>query len=212
MTLKKEDLLKMVKDQRIEMVDLKFADLVGRWHHLTVPVSAFDKNIFADGVGFDGFSIGFKSVESGDMVLIPDPATAKIDPFWVAKTLSLVCDSAEADTKIPFAGDPRNIAKKAEDYLKSCGIGDESLWSPEFEFHLLDNVSYSSDVNHSFYCMDSEEAEWNSGNKGEPNLGHQIPKKGGYHAIPPPGSDVQYSDRDGENPRRRRDQMPLSPP
>jgi glutamine synthetase len=184
-TLKKEDSLKMVQDQGIEMVDLKYADLVGRWRHLTVPASAFSERIFEDGVGFDGYSVGFRSVESGDMALIPDPSTARIDPFGEVKTLSIMCDAAEADTKIPFAGDPRNIAKKAEGYLRSSGIGDESMWSPEFEFYLLDNVNYSSDVNSAFYFMDSAEAGWNSGNQGETNLGHQISPKGGYHAIPP---------------------------
>jgi glutamine synthetase len=180
-----DDVLKLVKDQKIEMVDLKFVDLNGRWRHITIPSKALFVQTFSDGVAVDGSSIGFKSVKAGDMVVIPDSATAKMDPFWEAKTLSMICNGAEADTKAPFALDPRGIARKAEEYLKSSGIGDESQWSPEYEFHLFDNVNYHSDINSAYYFLDSVEAEWNSGKRGEQNLGHQIPLKGGYHSIPP---------------------------
>ena len=181
-----EQALQFAEEQNIEMVDLKFCDLFGRWHHLTMPVSQFDETVFTHGVGFDGSSIpGFKKLEAGDMVLIPDLSSMLIDKFWDQKTLSFICSAYEADTREQFKNDPRNIADRAEQYLKSTGIADLSLWSPEFEFYIFDNVTYVNDINLACYRIDSEEADWNSGADEEQNLGHKIPKQGGYHAIPP---------------------------
>ena len=181
-----EQALQFAEEQNIEMVDLKFCDLFGRWHHLTMPVSQFDETVFTHGVGFDGSSIpGFKKLEAGDMVLIPDFSSMLIDKFWDQKTLSFICSAYEADTREQFKNDPRNIADRAEQYLKSTGIADLSLWSPEFEFYIFDNVTYVNDINLACYRIDSEEADWNSGADEEQNLGHKIPKQGGYHAIPP---------------------------
>jgi len=178
--------LKVAEEQKVEMVDFKFCDLFGRWHHITIPVSQFSESIFEKGVAFDGSSIpGFKQLEGGDMVLIPDTNTMLIDNFWEQKTLSFICSAHEADTIELFNNDPRNVAYRAEKYLKETGIADESLWSPEFEFYIFDHINYVCDINYACYQIDSEEADWNTGENDEQNLGHKIPRQGGYHAIPP---------------------------
>ncbi|MDZ7330555.1 MAG: type I glutamate--ammonia ligase [candidate division KSB1 bacterium] len=178
--------LAYASQNNIEMIDLKFCDLFGRWHHLTIPVSQFDETVFTKGVAFDGSSIpGFKKLEAGDMVLVPDIDTMLIDKFWDQPTLSFICSAYEADSLALFKNDPRNVAYRAEQYLTSTGIADTSLWSPEFEFYIFDSITYMNDINLAFYRIDSEEADWNSGVEEEQNLGHKIPRQGGYHAIPP---------------------------
>ncbi len=186
MIQKVKQILEFAEQNNIEMVDLKFCDLFGRWHHLTIPISQFDETVFTKGVAFDGSSVpGFKKLEAGDMVLIPDTDTMLIDKFWSHKTLSFICSAYEADTLDLFNNDPRNIAYRAEKFLKETGIADLSLWSPEFEFYIFDSVTYMNDINLACYRIDSEEADWNSGVEEEQNLGHKIPRHGGYHAIPP---------------------------
>lgn len=178
--------LAYASQKNVEMIDLKFCDLFGRWHHLTIPVSQFDETVFTKGVAFDGSSIpGFKKLEAGDMVLVPDIDTMLIDKFWEQPTLSFICSAYEADSLTLFKNDPRNVAYRAEQYLRSTGIADTSLWSPEFEFYIFDSITYMNDINLAFYRIDSEEADWNSGVEEEQNLGHKIPRQGGYHAIPP---------------------------
>lgn len=166
----------------IEMVDLKFTDLAGRWHHVTIPADQFSERLLADGVGFDGSSVGLRSVKSGDMVLIPDLATAFPDPFWDAPCLSFICSVYEADSREPFSRDPRTIAARAEALMQSEGIADRSLWGPEYEFYIFDQVSFENSVNAASYRVDSREALWRSAAGG---LGHLIPIHGGYHVIPP---------------------------
>ncbi|HSP07175.1 MAG TPA: glutamine synthetase beta-grasp domain-containing protein [Acidobacteriota bacterium] len=173
---------KYVVNQGVRMIDLKFSDLTGRWHHVTVPSSQFDESVMELGVAFDGSAVGLKSIKSGDMVLIPDLSTAFVDPFWEEITLSMICSAHEADTREPFAHDPRNIARNAEEYMKSLGIADESRWGPEYEFYVFDNVAFENDVNTASYRVDSREADWHSAAGGH---GHLIPIHGGYHAIPP---------------------------
>jgi glutamine synthetase len=168
--------------QGIEMVDLKFTDLWGRWHHLTVPENRFTDTLMAAGVGFDGSAVGLKSVKAGDMVLVPDLSTGFADPFCDAPTLSFICATLEADTKAPFDNDPRNIASRAEAHLIETGVADRSLWGPEFEFYIFDNVAYENEMNRAGYSVASSEATWRSGTPGH---GHYIPLHGGYHAIPP---------------------------
>ena len=186
MTEKIQSLIQFTRENNFEMVDLKFIDLFGQWHHLTIPASTLTEKTFSHGVGFDGSSTpGFKTIESGDMVLLPDPETAKVDPFWEMKTLSFICEAAEADDQKAFPRDPRGIARRAEAYLKSTGIAEESQWSPEFEFYIFDSINYQSDINMAQYSIDSVEADWNSGMFQRQNLGHKISRKGGYHAIPP---------------------------
>ena len=177
-----EQAQRYVDENDIQMVDLKFCDLWGRWHHLTVPPSQFTPALMKHGVGFDGSALGLKSVKSGDMVLVPDLATGAVDPFWDAPTLSFICTTLEADTQAVFANDPRNIARRAEAYLRETGIADASRWGPEFEFYVFDNVSYKNSMNQASYQVDSREADWQAATGGH---GHYIPRHGGYHAIPP---------------------------
>ena len=140
------------------MIDLKFTDMWGNWHHVTIPASQFTEEMMRDGVGFDGSSVGLKSVKSGDMVLLPDLASAFADPFCKFATLSFICSAYEADTKRPFAFDPRNICLRAEDFLRSTGIADGSVWGPEYEFYVFSDVSIENGVNVASYRLDSVEA------------------------------------------------------
>jgi glutamine synthetase len=177
-----EQAQKYVRDYNVEMVDLKFCDLWGRWHHLTIPAGQFEPDIMSNGIGFDGSAVGLKSVKAGDMVLVPDLGTGFMDPFWDTPTLSFICITLEADTHAIFENDPRNIAIRAEAHLKATGIADESRWGPEFEFYVFDRVSYEYGINRAYYEIFSAEADWNSAQGGH---GHYIPPHGGYHAIPP---------------------------
>ncbi len=171
-----------ISHHKIKMIDLKFCDLWGRWHHVTISANEFKSNIMQDGIGFDGSSVGFKNIASGDMILIPELETAFIDPFWEIPTLSFICNTREADTKKLFTGEPREIARKAETYLQELGIAEKSIWGPEFEFYLFNNVCFENNINSSSYSVDSNEAHWNSQLS---NHGHLIAPHGGYHAIPP---------------------------
>lgn len=171
-----------IEDHQVQMIDLKFTDLWGRWHHVTLPVSAFKEDILAEGVGFDGSSVGFKSVHSGDMVLVPDLETGFIDPFWEYMTLSFICDTLEARSKTRFSGDPREVLRLAELHLKNSGVADDSLWGPEFEFYVFDHLTYENGINIAGYKVDSSEASWRGSDH---NLCFTIPLHGGYHAIPP---------------------------
>ena len=177
-----EQARRYLDERNIQMVDFKFTDLWGRWHHLTVPASQFSPQLLENGIGFDGSAVGLKSVKAGDMVLVPELSTGMRDPFWEAPTISFICTTLEADTHQVFTNDPRNIAIRAEEYLRSTGIADESRWGPEFEFYIFDSVSYEYGVNRASYRVDCQEADWTSVQSGH---GHYIPVHGGYHAIPP---------------------------
>ncbi len=170
------------REHQIKMVDLKFSDLWGRWHHVTIPISEFTPELMSAGVGFDGSSVGLKSVKSGDMILVPDLLTGFVDPFWEVPTLSFICNTMEADTKELFAQDPREILRRADQYMRDRKIADCSQWGPEFEFYIFNQVSVENSMNMASYRVDSVEANWNSGQAG---LGYHIPLHGGYHAIPP---------------------------
>jgi glutamine synthetase len=143
-----------VEENGVQMVDLKFADLWGRWHHLTIPQSQFVPVLMEAGVGFDGSAVGLKSVKAGDMVLVPDLSTGFADPFWDTPTLSFICTTLEADTKAVFLNDPRNIARRAEEHLIESGIADRSQWGPEFEFYVFDSVAYENEMNRAGYSVD----------------------------------------------------------
>lgn len=176
-----------LREQHIQMVDLKFCDLWGRWRHVTIPISQFTPTLLSEGIGFDGSAVGLSAVESGassDMVLIPDLTTGAPDPFWQTPTFSFICHVSikEGDARRALFCDPRNIAQRAEDYLKGTGIADESRWGPEFEFYVFDRVSFENEVNRAGYRFDSAEADWNSASGGH---GHHIALHDGYHAIPP---------------------------
>jgi glutamine synthetase len=177
-----EQARRYIDENGIQIVDLKFCDLYGRWHHLTVPGSQFSPELMENGIGFDGSAVGLKSVKAGDMVLVPELSTAALDPYWQAPTISFICTTLEADTHAIFPNDPRNIAIRAEEYLKSTGIASDSRWGPEFEFYIFDSVSFEYGANRASYRIDCSEADWNSSEGGH---GHYIPLHGGYHAIPP---------------------------
>ncbi len=177
-----------IREEQIAMIDFKFCDLDGRWHHLSMPAARFDEHVVEHGVGFDGSSVGFAALEAGDMAMLPDLATGFRDPFFDVPTLSFICDIVEADTRRFSPLDPRGTAKRAEAYLRQSGIATESLWLPELEFYLFDRVLYGSGVNHAAYRVDAVEAYWNSEGGELQNYGFQIPPHGGYHAIPPADS------------------------
>jgi len=179
-----EEMLRFVKDERIEMIDFKVIDLIGRWHHITISATRFNEQTFVQGIGIDASNYsGFKKVASADMKIIPDSSTGILDPFCELKTLSLICDMFEPDGT-PYPRYPRQIAKKAETFLSQIQEG-KTLFSPELEFYIFDDVRYASGINQAFYYLDSVEAFWNTGTEKYPNLGYRFPQKGGYHGIPP---------------------------
>ena len=181
-----EELLRFVRDEGVEMVDVRFCDLPGIMQHFTVPVSSFDESVFTDGLGFDGSSIrGFQAIHESDMSLFPDPTTAYIDPFRVAKTLVVNFFIHDPLTGEPYSRDPRNIAKKAMAYLASTGIGDKAFFAPEAEFYVFDHVRFSTSANEGFYHVDSEAGAWNSGSTSEHNRGYKVKYKGGYFPVAP---------------------------
>ena len=177
-----EEAQRFVTKRAVQMVDLKFTDLWGRWHHLTIPAGQFTPDLMEEGVGFDGSAVGIKTVKAGDMVLVPDLSSGFLDPFWDVPTLSLICTTLEADTKVVFPDDPRNIARRAESALCESGVAKQSLWGPEFEFYVFERVSYQYGMNRCGYLIESREADWGDGSE---EHGHVIPAHGGYHAIPP---------------------------
>ncbi len=178
--------LDLVRSEDVKMIDFKFMDFPGQWQHFSIPVTQFGESTFDEGLGFDGSSLrGFKSIHESDMVIIPDPATAIIDPFVKSKTLSLVCDIYEPLTREKYERCPRNIAQKAESYLKQTGIADTAFFGPEAEFFIFDDVRYSLGENHAFYEVDSIEGKWNSGRDEQPNLGYKPRYKEGYFPVPP---------------------------
>ncbi|MEO6689648.1 MAG: type I glutamate--ammonia ligase [Dokdonella sp.] len=182
-----QNVFKMIKDNEVEFVDLRFADMLGKQHHLTFPAHAVDDSLFEDGKMFDGSSIaGWKGINESDMVLLPDADTAIIDPFMADKTLLLQCDVLEPSTMQAYSRDPRSVAKRAEAYLKSTGIADTAFFGPEPEFFIFDSVRYRNDMGHVSYEIESEEAAWSSGKSFEGgNSGHRGGVKGGYFPVSP---------------------------
>src|SRR5262245_47052535 len=181
-----KSVIEMAKNQGAKMVDIKFVDTFGTWQHFSLPIAELEEEAFTDGLGFDGSSIrGWKSIEASDMLALPDPATAFIDPFCAVPTLSLTCTIAETGTKEAYNRDPRGIAQKAERYLQSTGIADTAVFGPEAEFFIFDNVQFDHKPNGTFYTVDSEEAVWNTGRDEMPNLGYKIRHKEGYFPVAP---------------------------
>ena len=181
-----QKVLSFIKANKIQFVDFKFMDFPGQWQHFTVPVSQFDAGAFENGFGFDGSSIrGWKAINESDMLIIPDPDAMFLDPFIAAPTISLICDVYEPATKEKYSRCPRNIAQKAEAYLKSTGIADTAYFGPEAEFFVLDDVRFDSGPNYAFYSVDSNEGRWNSGRDENPNLGYKPRYKEGYFPVPP---------------------------
>src|SRR5438034_5232984 len=181
-----KSVLELAKKSGARMVDIKFVDTFGTWQHFSMPISELTEESFAEGLGFDGSSIrGWKSIEASDMLAMPDPATAFIDPFMAVPTLSLTCNIAETGTREPYIRDPRGIAQRAEKYLASTGIADAAYFGPEAEFFIFDNVQFDHKSNGTFYLVDSEEGIWNTGKEEMPNLGYKIRHKEGYFPVAP---------------------------
>jgi glutamine synthetase len=170
------------------MVDLKFCDLLGTWQHVTLPIRAFDESAFDEGLGFDGSSIrGWQGIDESDMLLMPDAASAILDPFTEQPTLSLICEIADPLTRDGYGRDPRRIARRAEEYLRETGIADTAHFGPECEFFVFDEVHYDLAVNRAHYSVDSAEGHWNSG---KPGLGYTVREKEGY--FPPAPHDTLH--------------------
>lgn len=186
MTMTPEQVIAFAKENKVKAVDVRFMDFPGIWQHFTVPLSELNEAGFDEGFGFDGSSIrGWQPINASDMMVIPDPSTAKIDPFFADKTLVLIGNIADPITREAYSRDPRNIAMKAEAYLKSTGIGDTAYFGPEAEFFIFDNVQYHSGRNSAFYELDSVEAIWNTGREEMPNQGYKVRHKEGYVPVPP---------------------------
>jgi glutamine synthetase len=184
-----ENIFKIIKEHKIKMVDLKFMDFPGQWQHFSVPVHELTESSFEEGFGFDGSSIrGWKSINESDMLVIPDPTTAFIDPFIEVPTLSLICDVYDPVTKEKYERCPRYIAQKAEAYLKSTGIADTAYFGPEAEFFIFDDVRFDQNAHEGYYHIDSIEGQWNSGRDEKPNLGYKPRYKEGYFPVPPTDS------------------------
>jgi glutamine synthetase len=181
-----EDVLRTIADRKIEMVDLRFTDLPGLWQHFSVPPSALEPDSFVDGVGFDGSSIrGFQEIQESDMLVIPDPATAFLDPFAEAPTLVLICNIRDPVTGQSYSRDVRHIAQKAENHLKRTGIGDTAYFGPELEHFVFNEVRYDQSTNFGYYEIDAAEANWNTRKANGPSLGHKLRPKEGYFPVPP---------------------------
>jgi len=172
--MKPKDVVAMAKENKALMVDFKFMDYPGLWQHFSVPVDELTEGIFDDGLGFDGSSIrGWQSIHTSDMLVVPDPETAVMDPFTQFATLSLICNIVDPITKERYSRDPRYIAQKAEAYLKSTGIGDTCYMGPEPEFFIFDDVRFDQNSHEGYYHIDSSEGIWNSGRDKKPNLGYK---------------------------------------
>ncbi|MCA9581420.1 MAG: type I glutamate--ammonia ligase [Myxococcales bacterium] len=181
-----KDAIEFGKKHGAIMADLRFVDMPGIWQHTSIPFERLDETAFEEGLFFDGSSVrGFQPINASDMLIVPDAASVKMDPFTRHPTLVVICDIVDPMTKEPYPRDPRYIAKKAEAYLKQTGIGDTVYMGPEAEFFVFDDIRYASSPSECFYAIDSSEAAWNTGSDEGPNLGHKIRHKGGYFPVMP---------------------------
>jgi glutamine synthetase len=181
-----KEVLALCKSKNVQIVDVKFCDFLGTWQHFAIPVAELEEEVFEAGLGFDGSSIrGWKSIEASDMLLMLDPATAFLDPFPKATTLSITADAVDTITREPYSRDPRNIARKAAAYLKQTGVADTAYFGPEAEFFIFDNIRYDQNSHSGYYYIDSNEGIWNSGRDEQPNLGNKIRYKEGYFPVAP---------------------------
>jgi len=182
-----KEVVDFIKAEGVEVVDLRFMDFPGLWQHFSVPAREIDEDSFADGLGFDGSSIrGWQAINESDMLVRPEPNTAFIDPFLAHKTLVIICNIEDPLTREDYTRDPRNIARKAENYLKSSGIGDTAFFGPEAEFFIFDDVRFDQNEHESYYHVDSVEGRWNSGRVEEGgNLAYKPRYKEGYFPVPP---------------------------
>ena len=186
MTKTPQEVINLAKERKVRYVDLRFNDFPGSWQHFSIPLAGLTEESFEEGFPFDGSSIrGWQGIHESDMLVVPDPSTAFIDPFMAHPTLVLSCDVKDPITHQPYDRDPRNIARRAEAYVASTGIGDTVYFGPEAEFFIFDDVRFDQSTNFGFYHLDSIEGAWNSGREEGPNLGHKPRSKGGYFPVPP---------------------------
>jgi glutamine synthetase len=184
-----KDVLKLIKDEKVEMVDLRFMDFPGIWQHCSYPVSEFDENTFEAGMGFDGSSIrGWQAINESDMLIKPVAESAFIDPFFKTKTLVMICNICDPVTGEDYTRDPRNIARKAENYLKTLGLADVAYFGPEAEFFIFDDARFDQNQHEGYYHIDSVEGAWNTGRVENPNLAYKVRYKEGYFPVPPTDS------------------------
>ena len=180
------EVVAFAKEKEVKIVDFKFTDLPGLWHHFSIPVSELEEDLFEEGLGFDGSSIrGFQEINESDMLVFPDPDTTIVDPVCKIPTLSLICNIKDPITLESYSRDVRHIAQKAEAYLISTGLADTSYWGPEAEFFVFNDVRYGQDHHSGFYSVDSVEGSWNTGTDEGPNLGYKPRYKEGYFPVPP---------------------------
>jgi glutamine synthetase len=184
-----KEVIKFAKENKSTCVDLKFMDFLGTWQHFTIPMSEMGEDLFEEGNGFDGSSIrGWQPIHASDMLVVPDPATAVMDPFTEVPTLSLICNIVDPITKEEYSRDPRAIARKAEVYLKSTGVGDVAYFGPEPEFFIFNDIRYDQNQHEGYYHLDSIEGRWNTGRIEGPNLGYKPRYKEGYFPVQPTDS------------------------
>jgi glutamine synthetase len=181
-----KDVAELAKAHNCEFLDLKFVDLPGIWQHFTMPIGKLTADLFEEGIGFDGSSVrGFQKINESDLLLVPDAATAFIDPAHEIPTVSLICDVMDPVTRKSYSRDPRYVGKKAEDYLKNSGVADVSYWGPELEFFIFNSVRFDTNRNESYYHIDSQEGIWNTGKDIPNNQAYRIRPKEGYFPVPP---------------------------
>ncbi|MSR83646.1 MAG: type I glutamate--ammonia ligase [Candidatus Latescibacteria bacterium] len=181
-----QSVIQMAKEKGTQFVDFKFVDLPGIWQHFAIPINELTEEVFSEGLGFDGSSIrGWKAINESDMLVLPDPASAFMDPFFALPTLSLTCSIQDPITREDYNRDPRSLAARAVEYLKSTGIADTAYFGPEAEFFVFDDVRFDQNSHEGYYHLDSVEGRWNSGRQENPNLGYKIPYKGGYFPVAP---------------------------
>jgi glutamine synthetase len=184
-----KDVVQAIKEESIDIVDLRFMDFPGLWQHFSVPPREIDEDSFENGLGFDGSSIrGWQVINESDMLVKPVPETAFIDPFFQAKTLVMICNICDPVTGEDYTRDPRNIARKAENYLKSLGLADIAYFGPEAEFFIFDDIRFDQNEHEGYYHIDSSEGRWNTGKEENPNLGYKPRYKEGYFPVPPTDS------------------------
>lgn len=181
-----KDVLDLCRDHDVKIVDIRFTDLFGQWQHFSVPISQFGEDEFVDGYGFDGSSIrGWKAINESDMLVVPDPKSAFLDPFTNVPTLVITGSIEDPITRQKYNRDPRNVARMAEEYLRSTGLGDTAYFGPEAEFFIFDDIRFGDAPEESFFSLDSIEGHWNHGREEGPNLGHKVKHKGGYFPVAP---------------------------
>jgi glutamine synthetase len=184
--MKPREVLAMCREKEVKAVDFRFTDFLGAWQHFTIPVGKLEDDTFEDGLGFDGSSIrGWQAINESDMLLVPVPDTAVVDPFATIPTLSIICNIQDPITREDYSRDPRNVARKAVNYLKGTGIADTCFIGPEAEFFVFDDVRFDQNAHEGYFHVDSVEAEWNRGREELPNLGYKLRHKEGYFPCPP---------------------------